>query len=98
NRLAGVDACFATIAKDWANPKNAVSALLFVRTHGYFRGACEHAMAGQLPETFALTRAVLETAAYGLHIALHPELAEVWMRRHDDIVHERAAKAEFLVG
>jgi hypothetical protein len=96
-RLVRIDRCFLTIAKDWLNPQSVVGALLFLRTHAYFRAACEHATAAQLAESFVIGRAALEAAAYGLHISRNPTLAEVWLRRHDDLDHEKAAKAEFVV-
>jgi hypothetical protein len=59
-------------------------AALFHRCHGFYRTACSCAMAGQIAEAFAMCRAMLEAAAYAIHIAKSPGLDVVWMNRHEE--------------
>lgn len=54
-------------------------------------------MAGQLYEINPILRASLENAAYGLYIGNDHELAEKWLRRHDDDASKRAVKHEFTI-
>jgi len=96
-RLAGIDACFMQIAKEWLNPINLVTPLLFLRSHAAYRAACEHAMAGQIAEIFPQLRASLEYAAYALHIDRNNDLVEVWLRRHDDHDAFNASKNHFKI-
>lgn len=97
-RLIAIDDYFADASEGWINPQSRICALLFMRTHGAYRAACEAAMAGQAVETFVLIRALLETAGYAVHIHLHPELEESWLRRHDpDPAVAKTAKDKFLV-
>lgn len=83
DRLSKLDGCFLRVATDWLNPKDQLAALLFLRSHAAFRAACEHAMAGQVAETFPVLRACLEQAGYALHVHRNPGHDELWLRRHD---------------
>jgi hypothetical protein len=59
-------------------------ASLFHRCHGFYRAACSCAMAGQIAETFAMCRAVLEAAGYAMHMARNPGLDTIWINRHEE--------------
>lgn len=100
-KLAAIDAAFVAIGTEWkernGHAGHLLAAMLFVRSHGAFRTAAEHALAGQIAETYPEVRAGLEYAAYGLHIAQNAPLAETWMRRHDDEATLRAVRNEFTV-
>lgn len=82
-QLLAIDSCFADVSREWRNPSQPIVALLFIRTHGSYRAACEAAMAGAVVEAFIMVRAMLEAAGYAAHIHRNPELEEVWLRRHD---------------
>ena len=60
DRLKRIDWCFATVAKDWLNPPDLISPLLFLRAHATFRAACEAAFSGQSGELYPMLRACLE--------------------------------------
>jgi hypothetical protein len=90
------DACLVKITENLTHPKNLVAAVLLVRSHAVYRAACGTAMGTQLPETFVLLRSCLEYAAYGLHVNANPQLAETWVRHHDDAAALRAMKKAFL--
>lgn len=94
-KLAVIDACYARITKDWHNPKDKIAALFFVRSLGAFRAACEHALAGQVPEIFPEARTCIEIAGYALHIHKNPALGEIWLKRHDDAASKKASKNQF---
>jgi hypothetical protein len=96
-RLARIDGAFLRITKDWLNPTNLISPLLFFRCHAAYRAACEHALAGQIAESFLQNRACLEYAGYSLHIHKNAGFDELWLRRHDDDASLKAMKAEFLI-
>lgn len=82
----------------WVNPDNLITPLLFVRCHGAYRAACEHALGTQVAEVYPQVRACLEYAGYALLIAKSPALAEVWLRRHDDVKARKVMRDAFLVG
>jgi hypothetical protein len=94
-RLARIDLAFVQAGKDWLNPKGLVPPFLLFRSHAAFRGACEHALAGQVAELFPQVRASIEYAAYALHIHKNPGLEEVWLRRHDDEKSLKTVKSQF---
>lgn len=94
-RLAGIDACYALITKDWQDPEDKIAALFFVRALGAFRAACEHALAGQVAEIFPEARTCIEIAGYALHIHKNPALGEIWLKRHDDVASKKASKNQF---
>lgn len=95
--LIRIDACFVKTAKGWTNPTDLITPMLLLRCHSAFRVACEHAMAGQVAEVFPLVRICLEYAAYALHIKNNPDLADIWLRRHDDEAAMKAVKNKFLI-
>ncbi|MBK8158653.1 MAG: hypothetical protein IPK59_07750 [Rhodospirillaceae bacterium] len=94
-KLIEIDACFHTIGENLANNKSQVAALLLLRCHSAFKTAAGHAMAGATVETFVMCRAMLEQASYGLHIHSHADLAEIWLKRHDDDAAMKASKNRF---
>lgn len=96
-RLADVDACFATISRDWINPQSEVAAFLLLRCHSAYRAACGAALAGQTVEAFVLLRAGLEAAGYALHIQRNAPLAVTWLKRHDSDDDMKAAKKSFEI-
>ena len=83
-KLIDIDAQFVTVSKDWLNPESEIAAFLLLRCHSAFRAAAGRAMAGEVADCFPQCRAMLEYAAYAVHVYRNPELGEVWLRRHDD--------------
>lgn len=96
-RLASIDECFSRIEADWINPPNLVTPLLFFRSHAAFRATCEHAMSGQIVDTFVSIRNLIETAGYALHIHRNPGLDQTWLRRHDDEGSMKKVKSAFKI-
>jgi len=96
-RLINLDGCFMQVAKEWLNPRDLITPLLFLRCHSAYRAACEHAMAGQVTDAFPHIRVCLEYAGYALYIHRNSELAETWLRRHDDESAKNAVRNEFKV-
>ena len=82
DKLKTIDAQFVKASQDWKNPQNQIAALLLIRCHSAFRGAASLAMAGQAVETYVLSRATLEYAAYAVHIDHNPDMEFVWLDRH----------------
>jgi hypothetical protein len=94
-KLISIDAQFAKVTKGWLNPASEIIAMLFVRCHGAFRTAAGLAMAGQAAETYVQCRAMLEYAAYAVHIHRDPQLGMVWLDRHQSATQMAAQKAAF---
>ena len=55
-------------------------------------------MAGQVTETFVLTRSCLEYAAYALHIQGNPGYDLVWWDRNQSAKHKKTAITSFALG
>ena len=99
SRLVAIDDCFSTVTTGWLNPPQLIPALLFIRTLGSYRAACEAAMAGAVVEAFVMIRAMLEAAGYAAHIGHTPSLSETWLSRHDsDPKVAKAAREKFTIG
>jgi hypothetical protein len=94
-KLIEFDTLFASVSKDWLNPQQISTALLFIRTHAAFRTSAGLAMSGMAPETYVLSRSMLECAAYALHIHRNPALETVWLNRHQDAASQTKQKREF---
>ena len=71
-KLIAIDAQFVKVSKDWLNPESPIAASLLIRSHSAFRVAADLAMAGQAVETHVQCRAMLENAAYAVHIDRDP--------------------------
>jgi hypothetical protein len=95
NRLVAIERAFAEVSKGWTNPQSEVSAMLFLRCHSAFRTAAGLAAAGQAVESYVVNRVALEFAAYSLHIFRQPDLAKVWLNRHQGEASMKAAKKAF---
>lgn len=93
--LERVDQNFLRIGENLINPPDMIGALLLLRSHSAFRGACRLSMSGQVPDAFPVLRACLEYALYALHINANGALGEVWLRRHDDAASLRRVRQEF---
>jgi hypothetical protein len=83
-RLIAIDALFDRISQNLMNPQNFIAALLLTRCHAAFRSAAANAMAGQVGEVYEHCRAMLERAAYAVHIERDPTLGPIWLDRHQD--------------
>jgi hypothetical protein len=94
-RLAAIDRAFLEVSKRWTNPQSEIAAMLFLRCHSAFRTAAGHAASGQVVESHVMNRAVLEAAAYALHIFRKPDLGMVWLNRHQDEASGEAARNAF---
>lgn len=94
-KLIAIDAQFLTISKDWLNPQSEIAAFLLLRCHAAFRAASGLATAGQVAETYLLCRAMLEYAAYAVHVYRDAPLGMVWLNRHKDAASMEAQKNAF---
>jgi len=95
DKLVGIDNAFTAVSKKWLNPKDKIGALLFVRCHAAFKTASGLAAAGQAAEAYVMHRSMLEYAAYALHINRNPELAQVWLDRHQDDASMKVSRNAF---
>lgn len=95
DHLVGIDRQFVEVSKRWTNPASELAAMLLLRCHSAFRAAAGHAAAGQAVESYVMDRAMLEFAAYALHIYRDPPLGVVWLNRHQDAASLEAAKNAF---
>ena len=94
-KLVGIDNAFHAVSKQWSNPKNPVAALLFLRCHSAFKTASGLAASGQAAEAYVIHRSMLEYAGYALHINRNPELAKIWLDRHEDEASMEASRNAF---
>lgn len=90
-----IDDAFLKLLDGLVDPPDILGALLLLRSHSAFRGACRLAMSGQVADCFPLLRSCLEYALYALHINEHPELGSVWLRRHVDSAALYEVRAKF---
>jgi hypothetical protein len=97
-KLVRIDAQFVKVSKDWLNPDSEICAYLLLRCHSAFRTASGLAMSGQAAEAYVQSRAMLENAAYAVHIYRAPAFAEIWLNRHEDAASMRAQKEAFKHG
>jgi len=101
NRLRDIDRLFVRATENLhglRDDADLLPATFLLRAHSSYRGACQLALSGQLPEAYMVLRGCLENSLYGLFLYTHPEKAETWPRRSDDDASKRKVKAEFQVG
>ena len=99
SRLIKIDRCFQTVAEHLTgiDDHKGFPALMFIRSHAAYRAACEHAMAGQVAETFPMIRACLEYAGYGLHMDRNHALVGTFLRRGDSQDAKNAVRRSFHI-
>lgn len=73
-----------------------VSAQLFMRAFGTYRGACRLALSGQLFEVVVLMRSIIESAAYAWKCARSEEHRKAWLGRTDDAEGRKASRKLFV--
>lgn len=98
-RLVDIDDCFERFVQNGlANPKKAIlEGLLIVRSHSAFRAAASLVTSGQVSEAYPVMRACIEYAGFALHLNVN-NLAETWLRRHDDEKSLKKVRREFAHG
>src|ERR1700730_16405491 len=99
-----VDHCFVTAGQHLSHQKPVLVGPLFLRSQYAYKTAAGMTLAGQVAESFVMTRSCLEYAGYALAIAADPRLEnttsreEVFVNRNVDEASLKAQKAEFQVG
>ena len=97
-KLIAIDAFYRRLIENLNHSRDWFSTFFVLRAHSSFLAALRLAVSGQLPESYMISRGVLENALYGFYIASRPELRETWLRRHDDADAMRLVKQEFRIG
>lgn len=98
-----IDHCFVTAGKHLSYLKPVLVGPLFLRSQYAFKTAAGMTLAGQVAESFVMTRSCLEYAGYALaifadqHLAGVPTREEVFVNRNVDDESLKAQKAEFQV-
>jgi hypothetical protein len=99
-----VDYCFVTAGKHLSYQKPVLVGPLFLRSQYAYKTAAGMTLAGQVAESFVMTRSCLEYAGYALAIFADPDLQEtpsreqVFVNRNVDDESLKAQKAEFQMG
>ena len=68
------------------------------RARSAYRAAVSCAFAGQSAELYPLLRVMLEYGEYAILINRNPDLAEVWLNRHESDADRAKVRSEFKVG
>jgi hypothetical protein len=98
-----VDHCFVTAGQHLSYQKPVLVGPLFLRSQYAYKTAAGMTLAGQVAESFVITRSCLEYAGYALAIFADPRFEntpsreEVFVNRNVDEASLKAQKAEFLV-
>ena len=93
--LKNIDGFYQKVIDHLLNAPDFLAALLLLRAHSAFRGACRMSLSGQISECFVLLRSCIEYSLYALHINKNPEAGDKWIKRHNDKESLKKAKKEF---
>ena len=96
-QLATIDRLLLELVEDWTDPQHSLELFLFFRASGAFRVSCQNALAGQVTESFVSCRNCIELAGYAAIIFKEPDLARVWLDRHESEEAKRAVLKSFTV-
>src|SRR3989442_15571833 len=97
DKLVGIDQAYRQIQENLVNTQEWFSAFFLLRAHSAFLGAASLALAGQVPEAYAVLRTCLEYSLYGHYLAQNPGSRETWLRRHDDAAAKQRVRDEFTI-
>lgn len=98
-KLEFIDGLFRRVGGEggWVDPRNAFSALLFVRSHSAFRMATSLALATP-PECYCVMRSCLEYAGYAVRCHDDAELVQAWLNRDESSSSLARVRAAFTHG
>ena len=82
--IINVDYLFRQCLKTSKLDGNEVVKILIAQSHSYYLNASRMVMSGAVPESFMLSRGVLESALYAFYIVNDFELGELWLTRSDN--------------
>lgn len=97
-RLININEIFWSAIEYMNYSKNWFELLFFLKAHSSFLSAIGLAIGTQIPEAFMVLRGALENSFYGLYIHKNPELAEIWLRRHESEADKKVVKEKFRIG
>lgn len=90
-----VDRCYRQAVSLADNSEHWLPAIFLLRSHSSFLAAISMAMSGQVAEAQPLIWTTLEHALYGFYIFKNPDLASVWLSRHDGEAERKNQRREF---
>lgn len=100
NRLIEINKIFNLVLDCVECSKHPIEVLFFLKAYSAFLGAIQLAVTAQVPEAFAVLRVALESSLYGLFIYKdpnYPELANIWLNRHNSPQDMQTAKHKFKI-
>jgi hypothetical protein len=97
SRLVDIDAAFVRIQENLDDSDEWFAALMFLRTHASYRATVRLAVSGQLPETYAILRATIENALYGLYLSRNKSSVDTWLQRNDSPRFKQLVRSEFTI-
>ena len=96
-RLRDIDKAYRSMVEHMLNPRPVLAALLFLKAHSSFLASANLGLAGQRAEAHMTMRGCLESALYGLYVAKHENLQEVWLRRSETPDWRKRAREAFTI-
>ena len=97
-RYLDIDVGFRKLISDgFHHSKLWFEGLFAARAHSAFLAAVKAVCSGQVVESYALNRVVIEQALYGFFLTRKPELRETWLKRHDDAESLRNVRRIFKI-
>jgi hypothetical protein len=97
-RLININEIFCSAIEYMNYTKNWFALFFFLKAHSSFLAAIGLAIGTQIPEAYMVLRGVVENSLYGLYIHKKPELAEIWLSRHESDADKKAVKEKFKIG
>jgi hypothetical protein len=100
-RVIAINDLFSSTLELLEKTEHPLEVLFFFKTNSALMGAIQLAVTTQVPEAFAVLRVALESSLYGLFICKdpkYPELAMIWLKRHDSPQDMREVKNKFQIG
>ncbi|MGA9364560.1 MAG: hypothetical protein WBW16_09355 [Bacteroidota bacterium] len=98
SRLNAIDSTYLRIQQNLDNTHDWIPGLLFLRTHASWRAAVRLELSGQLPESYTVLRATVESALYGIYLARNRTSIPTWLHRNDNEQSKQKVREEFTVG
>lgn len=96
--LHKIDLLLWDLLEKWENPKHHLELFLLFRSHSAFRVSCQNVLAGQITESYVSIRSCLEFAGYAVMILNQPDLATIWLSRHDNEASLQNVRDTFTFG
>jgi hypothetical protein len=94
-KLERIDSLFRKAIDNLFNSPSILSSFFLLRSHAGYIAAFQMSCAGQISESYAIMRNVIESSLYGYYVYKNEDAPLTWLNRNDDAAAKRKTRSMF---